>query len=515
MLVLQMPFREPCEAPCWMENPSRMRRERQVVLVGHGTFILTGTALPRPIFMLKWDITLTTSMKPFAIGIVVVVSVTIVPWSGTAALATHSDPMGEAIGIDECTTITESGTYVLDSNLTAADRDFCLIIEGADGLILEARGHTIHGDLNAAVYVTDSRNVTVRGVSYTAHRRFGLWVEDSDGIRLENNSITLDHSRDISLARRAIIISRSEGIRLQNNTVRGIGLRNESGHDSGVQLQRSRDISISHNEIVGTSSAISTVESSEVRVERNVLRRNVYGVQIRRFSHEVLVRGNEIRNHGLCPVDVKNSSDVLIDDNRMLNHAGLGLEINATNVTISNNILRDSKSFGIIVATDSSQVIIRNNTVTNSSSYAGVGVFGRVTDVSITGNTIANNSPHGIVVEQNSFRITIHDNTIIDNAGNGIVVRPRVGEILISGNHLANNGANAIANEVPEGVRTEGNSVAPDAREPTVSVRGDATSGSTSSEVTESPGQPGFGLLSAVGAFLLFSIGVSRSRRNG
>lgn len=454
-------------------------------------------------------------MKPFAIGILVFVSFTIVPGSGTAALTTHSDPTGEAIVIDECTTITESGTYVLTNNLTAADRDFCLIIEGADGLVLEARGHTIHGNLKAAVYVTDSRNVTVRGASYTAHRRFGLWIEGSEDVRLEDNSITLDHSRDITLARRAIIISRSEGIRLQNNTIQGIGLRNESGHDSGVQFRQSRDISVRHNEIVGTSSAISSVESSEVRVERNVLRRNVYGVQIRRFSHDVIVRENEIRNHGLCPVDVKNSSDILIDDNRMLSHAGLGLEINATNVTITNNILHDSNSFGIIVATDSSQIIIRNNTVTNSSSYAGIGIFGRVTDVSIEGNIIANNSPHGIVVEQNSFRITIRDNTIIKNAENGIVVRPPVGEILISGNHLANNGADAITNEVPEGVRTEGNSVATHTREPGVSVRGDDTSDSSSSEATESPGQPGFGLLSAVGAFLLISIGVSRSRRIG
>ncbi|MDX1744874.1 MAG: right-handed parallel beta-helix repeat-containing protein [Halobacteriales archaeon] len=431
--------------------------------------------------------------------------------------------------MDECTTITEPGTYVLERDLTAVQRDYCIIVEDADDVVFDAQGQAIDGQLKAAIYVVGSRNVTVRHVVSSAPSNYGIWVEESQHIRLEGNTIKQFQNQTVAAeaARRALFLSRSQYLLVRNNRIEGIGLRQESGLDSGLQFRHSESITITNNTIFGTSSAVSLVNSSDIRVRQNVMARNVYGIQMRRFSHDITVRENDIRHHTLCPMDVKNSSDILIDDNRMTSHAGLGLAINATNVTISNNLLKDSSSFGIIVATGSNRVDIHNNTVTDSSSLAGIGVFGRVSDVRIDNNTIADNAPHGILLKHGVSRVSIRNNSIYGNVQTGVTVRPRVDRILISHNRVYKNGERAIAIEVPRGVTLDGNYVngeqgtqetpekalteASETRgqDPETGPREDGGQ----SQVTDAPGQVGFDHVLALGALALFAIFRFRSNR--
>lgn len=440
-----------------------------------------------------------------------VVLISLVAGTGSATTSTdRTDNQADGFVVDGCTTVVQSGKYILDSDLTAEDRDFCLIVEDAQDVILDARNHTIHGELRAAVYVIRSRNVTIRNIVSNDTRRAGIHVEKSEDVLVEGN--TVKHTR------RAVTLRHSENLHVRDNLIQGVGLRDESGIDSGISFRHSQDITIEHNQIFGTASAVSITNSSEILARGNLLERNVYGFQMRKFSHDIVVRSNVIRNHSLCPMDVKNSSDILIDDNYMEQHAGLGLEINASYVTISDNVLKDSTEFGIDVATGSRHVTITNNTVVNSSRHAGVRVYGSVSDVMISGNTIANNTPTGILVKEDAFRITIRNNSIIGNDGTGILIRPRVRDVRVTGNLLLGNSEKSIDSGVSDGVVIENNRQAEDTeaegddpiREDTPVSEHDESL--PNSSPNETPGQPGFGALSAALGFVLFAFLTARCR---
>lgn len=433
--------------------------------------------------------------------------------AGTGSATTSIDRTDESTDgfvIDECTTIVQSGRYILDSDLTAEDRDFCIIVEDADDVILDAQNHTIRGELRAAVFVIRSRNVTVRNIVSNDTTRAGIRVEKSENILLEGNTV--------KNTQRALFLRHSENLHVRENLIQGVGLRDESDIDSGISFRHSQNITVEYNQIFGTASAVSITNSSAILARGNLLEKNVYGIQMRKFSHDIVVRGNVIRNHSLCPMDVKNSSDILIDDNYMEQYGGLGLEFNASYVTISNNVLKDSSEYGIAVATGSRHVTITNNTVVNSSRYAGIRVYGSVSDVMITRNTITNNTPTGLLVKEDAFRITIRNNSIISNDGNGIVIRPRVSDVQITGNRILDNSEKAIDSGVSDGVVIENNIQSGDIEDKgggqeseDTSISEDADSKPNSSPI-ETPGQTGFGVLIASLGLALFAFLTARFR---
>ena len=164
--------------------------------------------------------------------------------------------------VDSCTTISESGTYVLTTNVTNRTANPCISIT-ANNVVFDGGGHTLAGDKpNYGIRVdngaADQSNVTVRNV------RAEGWVR----------AISVINASD-SVVERTITTDSIEGVLVQEST--GVVVQNNDAHDNALGIH------------------IRNAERNVVR--RNVANDNKWGIHLEFRAKENRIVDNVAHNN--------------------------------------------------------------------------------------------------------------------------------------------------------------------------------------------------------------------------
>ncbi|RCX31184.1 nitrous oxidase accessory protein [Thioalbus denitrificans] len=227
---------------------------------------------------------------------------------------------------------TYGGPAVIDKPIT---------IDGGGEVTLDGQGE-------GTVLTIRSDGVTVKGMRITHSGNGydavdgGVWVEDSDGVVLEDlviddvlHGISLQQS-DNATVRGNRITSRDVGLSL-----RGDGIRLWNSHDNLIEnneVVRVRDIVLTNssgNRLIGNTIrdgriAIEFIYSPENSAEHNLISGNITGI-FSLYSDDLSIRGNRIQNVRKVPgiaLAFKESSQVVVEENEIL-HCAVGLEANS------------------------------------------------------------------------------------------------------------------------------------------------------------------------------------------
>lgn len=381
--------------------------------------------------------------------------------------------------ISECQRISEPGRYVLTRDIDGVDNQPCIEIVGTESVVFDGNGFAIR-QARLGVKILDSSNVVVKNLAVNESKRVGIGILGSESIEIYGNNIS--------------------------NTGTGQGWLNNSIHS-----WESSNIEIYDNTVVNSSN---------------------YGIYAGRTTDGTIYGNTVINAH--WSIFTAESKHIVIDENTVKNPATNGNAIAGThiiNVTVTNNFINQTR-YGIEAKPNSTDVVIRDNVIRNTvlCSIEAEGHNpgksnnvepGRVTDVIIEGNFMESTGPLGVWV--NTSDIVVRNNTVKNASGLGMYVRGIDGPVEIYRNTFINSGSAAIRINGTQGylhiyendfrhldtglrlvnsagIRIERNRFT----EVTDVFEERNTSGIESHNNTiDTPGQPGFGLFSAVFGFLL------------
>lgn len=273
-----------------------------------------------------------TTYTALLLALTVVVSATAVV--GTVGSAVSTQTQTETNTITSCTTITESGTYVLGNNITA-NRDGCIRIEASD-VVLDGNGHTIDARSDKQYERAVVASAT-GGLSNVTVRDFTVKSVEGDAIRyvgVTDGSVT---NVTISVAGEGVVLRDSSGISLTRNTIKSFGWH-------GISLKRSDDNRIANNafENTETGTAVSLLDSTGNTITENTAT----------ALENVLIEGI-------------NASRTVVTDNTVTEKAGIILD--GDNSRVANNTLTGEAG----IAMSGSNNVVVNNTATNGVSVSG------------------------------------------------------------------------------------------------------------------------------------------------
>ncbi|WP_192498470.1 NosD domain-containing protein [Halorussus halophilus] len=184
-------------------------------------------------------------------ALVVAVAVAVaVAGVGTADFGASATDATAATEIDSCTTIEQSGTYVLTSDIedggNTAISESCIEIR-ADGVTLDGDNHTLDGrGVSHTKGITVSANdVTIRNLGVNDWH-YGIWVRDG--------SATIDGVRTFSNA---------YGVRLQN--AKGSTVTNATVEDNliGIYADSGTGLSVEENNLSGNQIDVKYADSEQ------------------------------------------------------------------------------------------------------------------------------------------------------------------------------------------------------------------------------------------------------------
>jgi len=294
--------------------------------------------------------------------------------------------------IEACTTITEPGTYRLDTDLTAAgDVPACIVIAASD-VVLDGQGHVLDG--------TDGYTSAAETVHY------GVQVTAPDDTILTNVTV-----RDL------VVTEWTHGIDFDGVT------------DSTVV-----DVTAVHNRVGIAVRGGDDVTVRGVEVHDNAM----HGVRIRGHSTGVTVLDSSITDNGRRGVFVSMSDATVVRGTHLSgNEAGVFVQ-DAQDTVITDNTIRDSTAMGVLLRTTNGSTV-SGNTITGADvgirMQAAHGVGGGHDDESgheddggcgtadlvpgstrIAGNTIADVTGHGIAIVGTGNEILV-DNAVRNASG--------------------------------------------------------------------------------------------------
>lgn len=223
---------------------------------------------------------------------------------GSANTATQQ--VEDATEIRSCTTITESGEYVLVADIENAS-ETCIEIK-TDGVIFHGAGHLLDGSdsrfaRHTGIRVTNAENVVVTNVTLTDWGFAGVYLRGVAETRVRN--VTASDSEF------GITVRSSRQVRVAESNA-------TNNSDAGIDISTTRESVVADNTVADNQAGISlTTGSNENRVVRNVIRDNKIGVAVSNSNNNVISnnlfcgnqeaivrlerpRGNEFDDNRVC-----------------------------------------------------------------------------------------------------------------------------------------------------------------------------------------------------------------------
>lgn len=293
--------------------------------------------------------------------------------------------------IENCTTITEPGTYRLGENLTApAAAEACIAIETSD-VELAGQGYVVNGTTG---YGTDAKtrhfgiavsapnetvlsNVTVRNVTVTEWTH-GVEVHGATDVAVRD--VTAEHNR-VGIAFKATRNATVRRGRVRDNAKHGVRIR---GQSDAVTVRGSTIVANGGRGIFASQVANTTVEgvltaenhvgvmvqdATGTVIRESTVRDNAKAGVFLRVTNRTAVRENDIHG-GSVGIRVRASHGAGHESGT--SHEDDGCDHDAVvpgSTTVAGNTITDVAGVGIaIVGTDHDVVV--DNQVQNASSWA-------------------------------------------------------------------------------------------------------------------------------------------------
>ncbi|WP_158057908.1 right-handed parallel beta-helix repeat-containing protein [Halorussus halophilus] len=292
--------------------------------------------------------------------------------------------------IDSCTTITESGRYVLTGDIVNSTAETCIRIEASD-VVFDGGGHVVDGNWSVlrnrtvgdeniteeylndseipattpnpttnrwayhGVFVTGSSNVTVTAVTTTD------WVY---GVAVAGTSDGLVTGVTTEQTVTGVGLYRTTGIRATENQL--------TNNSVGIVLDGLDGGSATVNSIVESKlDGIALLDSTGVTVSNNTVNRTQRydGIYLRNSSRNVITR-NTVSNSVL---------------------SGITVADNSNGNTVAENLASENGLNGILLMQDSSQNTIRGNDAM-ANEHSGIALVSDANENNVIDNTVVNTS---------------------------------------------------------------------------------------------------------------------------
>ncbi|PSP89311.1 hypothetical protein BRC90_05415 [Halobacteriales archaeon QS_4_69_34] len=297
------------------------------------------------------------------------------------AVVTAAPAAGAQTQINNCTTITQPGEYVLTTDVTNRTVDDCIDIRASD-VKLDGAGHLLDGvdtDGTVGVYANGTAaplsNVAVRNLRVTD------WGGGVRYQRVSDGAIT-----DVTAA---------------STTRVGVGLSTSETTWSPTTPSSTRTATVSSvfgssgNTLVNSTVASNAGYGLSVASSTNngffdnaVVSNGEVGVAFVDLSTDNRLGGNTIESNGGVGISLRSSSND-VGGNTIESNGGAGAAIeNAGDISLSSNVVSANDGEGIVVF-GGNRSLVTNNTVTGNGR-AGIALLAGAANNSIVNNVFRN-----------------------------------------------------------------------------------------------------------------------------
>lgn len=317
-------------------------------------------------------------------GVVVVVVIAVVAIAaGVWTLSTGPGAVASGQPISSCTTIDESGRYVLTTDLTGNEHSTCLRIAASD-VTLDGNNHRIEGSsaFGSAGLVAEPEeerrlsNVTVRDLTASGWDDAIRFIS-VDGVRVDGVAAT--DSR-VGFSLRRVRDARVSNVTARRNALRGVSV-----------LEAGRNLTLSNVTAIGNDLyGVSLVESGvrNVTLSNSTLSNNEFGVALLGARNVTLVGnvaddnriagiflaaagGNELRGnrvggqfYGIFLAD-RSERNLVVGNELVTNAVGIRLRSSDRNVLRANTVTDSSDTAVLLISSD--DVVVRGTTGSNNA----------------------------------------------------------------------------------------------------------------------------------------------------
>lgn len=287
---------------------------------------------------------------------------------------------GAVTPINDCTTISSPGTYVLTRNVgNSANSIFCIAITSSD-VVFDGAGYTIDGidatdtSNTFGVYVYNPTVLTNVSLTNLILKNWTTAINYSNAQNgnMNNNIVSVGHFGA------GISMYSSSNIILSNNDAHDIQLHSSNGNTlsgnkayiylyssdnnmlndnngsntnyAGISLYTSHNNTLNGNSVLRNSPhGILLDSSSDNTLTNNNVKFNSYGIVILNtnwyvYSNNNTIVSNNISNSGTGIILQDYSTDNTFSDNNVSNN-NIGISIQASNNTIYNNLFKNTNNF--------------------------------------------------------------------------------------------------------------------------------------------------------------------------
>ena len=331
--------------------------------------------------------------------------------------------------VETCGTITGSGTYTVENDLTGTqDYQSCLYIFSSD-LVLDCNNHYITGNGSGkGITLSKSTNVTLQNCQLGNYSN-GISLLSSNYTVIQNSTVSnstygiyMDPSYNNTIIENTLYNNSLYGLYMEdshNNTVRNnTAYNNSKGFFLNISTNNTLRDNIAYNNSEGGIVLLGSLNNT---LRNNTARNNTgYGIYLSSASDENIIENNTAYgniNHGFI---ISSGSGNNLTDNTAYDNAGAGFLLDlSTDNRLSNNSAYNNTWEGFELMTSSNSNILINNTAYNntlSGFLLSSSDFNNLTD-----NYAYNNTLHGIYIYSGSSN-NLTDNGAYNNTQNGILL---------------------------------------------------------------------------------------------
>jgi PGF-CTERM protein len=392
-------------------------------------------------------------------GIVVVsVAVAMIGFTGSAGAQTHQ--------IDSCTTITQSGSYELTTDIENATESDCIEIDSSN-VTLDGNTHRIiatSGQSADAISASGVSNVEVSNVTilyWGTGVRF-LGVTDSEITNVvtdRNRSDRFDPGYSVKFNGISLLSGSNDNV-VRNSALYSPGRSgNTGGSGNGILVDGSNDNLIMDNGVYGPAytgvrvwnAERTNLSSNEVEGDR-FRGGSRYGIQVGLpgdgSSNDTVILENDVFGRsffstydpGLVDgIAVNEGDNTTVEGNLVTETAADGIVAGASGTTVVDNTVKRSGEDGIAVFEPAT---VTDNSIRSSGQQEqsdGLAVRARASDTRVTENSIASTTGDGLHVDGVS-NLTIRNNSFNFNSAWSVRLTSIPGDETVASSTLGDTG---------------------------------------------------------------------------
>ena len=276
-------------------------------------------------------------------------------------------------------------------------------------IIIDKAGVDLNGyDFSGYDVWIKADNVTVQNCKNISF----ITTESGKGIKILNNTI-------VGPCNNGIVINTSETT-VSGNTLTGTG-KDEGGQ--GILLSKVSNCEVSNNTITGHKGGQSILigECTNIKVVGNTIKDSYHYGMVVKGDNGSLVQDNKIINSACDKSKLSKNNH---GDGLAVNTGCKGTQI-INNTVDGVGTLESHCGNGLIVADESTDILVKGNTI-NNSGYFGIQVTYGATKITLENNTVSKSGSDGINISRDSAADSIGNKVFesgskYDEGGNGIV----------------------------------------------------------------------------------------------